>query len=227
MRACSASISRSWARSVAARRAFSSVIRAFSTSSAAIVARSSAGSDGWASDTPDPTRSQRAKPTGQRSRDRSGPHPPPTSPHPRGRCAPVRTAPIDALQRRPTGMPPPVGLRVPVRGRSWSAMRATRSTGGASSCCGGWRRAGNVAPSFEGEHRGGGTRLIPEAACEPRPGGEPEVTPSAPGLRELVSLAGSLDAHADRSRGAVGEAPAGPAPARRPRPRRGPGGDAP
>ena len=73
------------------------------------------------------------------------------------------------------------------------------------------RRAGNVLPSFEVEHRGGGTLLIPEAACEPPLTGESDVKLSVEGLRELISLAGSLDAHADQSRGAVGHASAGAA----------------
>ena len=37
------------------------------------------------------------------------------------------------------------------------------------------------------------TLLISEAACEPRPAGESNVKLSVEGLRELISLAGSLD----------------------------------
>lgn len=88
------------------------------------------------------------------------------------------------------------------------------------------RRAGNVLPSFEVGHVGGTTLLISQAACKPRPVGESHVKLSVAGLRELVSLAGSLDTHADRPGRGMGHTPDGPAAADRRGRRRGSGGDA-
>ena len=78
-------------------------------------------------------------------------------------------------------------------------------------------RSGSVPPSFEVAYRDGATLLIPEAACMSAPEGESNVKLSVEGLREVVSLAEAIDAHADdpdRSRGGLGDALAGPAPTR-------------
>ena len=88
------------------------------------------------------------------------------------------------------------------------------------------RRAGNVLPSFEVEHRDGSTLLIPEVATEPSSAGETDVKLSVEGLRELVSLAEVLDEHADRPGRSLGDAAAGAAPTHRRGRRRGPGGGA-
>jgi hypothetical protein len=88
------------------------------------------------------------------------------------------------------------------------------------------RRAGNVLPSFEVEHRDGSTLLIPEAATEPSSARETDVKLSVEGLRELVSLAEVLDEYADRLGRAVGHAPTGSSPTHRRERRRGPGGGA-
>ena len=90
------------------------------------------------------------------------------------------------------------------------------------------RRSGNVPPSFEVAYRDGATLLIPEAACTVTSEDESNLKLSVEGLREMVSLLEAPDEHADRSRGAVGDAAAGPAPAHRGGARRGSGtGDAP
>jgi hypothetical protein len=86
-------------------------------------------------------------------------------------------------------------------------------------------RVGNGSPSFEVEHVGQSTLLIAAAACEPRPAEASCVKLSVEGLRELVSLTESLDAHANQSGRPVGHASAGPAPAHCRRGRRSSGGD--
>jgi hypothetical protein len=104
--------------------------------------------------------------------------------------------------------------RHPLYGRCFRVLR--RLTG----------RGGNFLPSFEVEHPGGTSLLIPEAATEPRQAMETGVKLCVEGLRDLVSLAEPLDEHADRPGRFVGDAPGSVAAAHRRRRRRGPGGEA-
>src|SRR5689334_17638000 len=103
--------------------------------------------------------------------------------------------------------------RHPLYGRSFRAI------------CRSSHRGGNFPPSFEVEHRGGTSLLVPISAVEPDELSANRPKLSIEALCELISAAECLESDEHGSQRSLGNVALGPTPTDRRRHRRGSGGD--
>ena len=102
--------------------------------------------------------------------------------------------------------------RHPLYGRSFRVIR--RST----------HRGGNFPPSYEVEHQGGTSLLVPISVTEPYEANANQTKLCIDALHDLISAVECLECHERRSERSLGGAAAGSAAQDRRRRRRGPGG---
>jgi hypothetical protein len=81
----------------------------------------------------------------------------------------------------------------PLFGRSFSVIREVG------------RRGGNFAPSYEVEHRGGSTLLIPVSATRGYVEATNQIKLSVEAVRDLIAVAETLEGHDDRTEEPVGD----------------------
>jgi hypothetical protein len=103
--------------------------------------------------------------------------------------------------------------RHPLYGRSFRVIRRSSHKGG------------NFPPSYEVEHRGGTSLLVPISSTEPQEMGANRTKLSIEALCDLISAVECLECDERGSERSLGGAAAGSAPADRRRHRRGSGGD--
>jgi hypothetical protein len=81
----------------------------------------------------------------------------------------------------------------PLFGRSFNVIREVG------------RRGGNFAPSYEVEHRGGSTLLIPVSATQGYVEATNQIKLSVEAVRDLIAVAETLEGHDDRTEEPLGD----------------------
>lgn len=81
----------------------------------------------------------------------------------------------------------------PLFGRSFNVIRKVG------------RRGGNFAPSYEVEHRGGSTLLIPVSATQGYVEATNQIKLNVEAIRDLIAVAETLEGHDDRTEEPVGD----------------------